>query len=130
MPKNINQFLSTIPGKKSRDCITRPEFVNNGMKASLWRIGSPVTRFHSSEWEDPSLWAMGTVLSYNPTESPKLFTLAPRPGLEDKPENYFYWRTIPTAVDGRTRLEIIQEDKDPMQFGETRWGKKNWCWDS
>jgi hypothetical protein len=50
---------------------------------------------------------------------------APRPGLEDKPENYFIMKYILTEEDGQTKLEIIQEDNRPNAVQEEPQGEKN-----
>ena len=47
---------------------------------------------------------------------------APRPGLEDKPDNYFIMNYILTAQDGSVKLEIIQEDERPGAVQEAPQG--------
>ena len=50
---------------------------------------------------------------------------APRPGLEDKPENYFIMSYILTAESGQTKLEIIQNDTRPGAVQEEPRSEEN-----
>jgi hypothetical protein len=50
---------------------------------------------------------------------------APRPGLEDKPENYFIMSYVLTEESGQTKLEIIQEDNRPNATQEAPQGEEN-----
>jgi hypothetical protein len=50
---------------------------------------------------------------------------APRPDLEDKPENYFIMNYVLTAENGQTKLEIIQEDNRPNAVQEEPQGEEN-----
>ena len=50
---------------------------------------------------------------------------APRPGLEDKPENYFEMIYSLTADNGQTKLEIIQEDNRPNSVQQDEQGEEN-----
>jgi len=50
---------------------------------------------------------------------------APRPGLEDIPENYFVMSYILTTEHGQTTLEIIQEDNRPNAVQEAPQGEEN-----
>jgi hypothetical protein len=60
-----------------------------------------------------------------PTQLLKYTLFAPRPGLEDKPENYFIMSYILTSENGKTRLEIIQEDNRPNAVQEEQQGAEN-----
>jgi hypothetical protein len=50
---------------------------------------------------------------------------APRPGLEDSPENYFIMSYILTTENEQTKLEIIQEDNRPNAVQEAPQGEEN-----
>lgn len=50
---------------------------------------------------------------------------APRPGLEDKPENYFVMSHVLTTENGQTKLEIIQEDNRPNAKQKDPQGAEN-----
>lgn len=55
----------------------------------------------------------------------KYSLFAPRPGLEDKAENYFIMSYILTDDNGKTKLEIIQEDNRPNAVQEEPQGEEN-----
>ena len=55
----------------------------------------------------------GTVLEFCPCERLRYSLFAPRPGVEDKPENYFEMQYVLTERPGVTVLEIIQVDARP-----------------
>jgi N6-adenosine-specific RNA methylase IME4 len=48
-----------------------------------------------------------------PNELIRYNLFAPRPDLEDKPENYFVMSYVLTPEGENTKLEIIQEDNRP-----------------
>ena len=50
---------------------------------------------------------------------------APRPNLDDKPENYFIMSYVLTEESGHTKLEIIQEDNRPNAVQEEPQGEEN-----
>jgi len=56
---------------------------------------------------------MGKVLATKPYELISYSLFAPRPELEDRPENYFIMRYMLSGENGQTILEIIQEDNRP-----------------
>ena len=67
----------------------------------------------------------GKILEVRPTEVLKYSLFAARPGLEDKPENYFIMSYILTTENGQTKLEIIQEDNRPNAVQEKPQGEEN-----
>jgi len=79
----------------------------------------------SSEWEGQIFEQWGKVLSYNPHENLSYSLFAPRPGLEDKPENYLVMHYQLSDEDGQTRLEIIQEDHRANAVQEPPQGEEN-----
>ena len=50
---------------------------------------------------------------------------APRPDLEDKPENYFVMSYLLIADNEQTKLEIIQNDNRPGAVQEEPQGEEN-----
>jgi len=50
---------------------------------------------------------------------------APRPGLEDVPENYFIMHYRLMEDKGQTKLEIMQEDNRPNAKQEAPQGEEN-----
>ncbi len=76
-----------------------------------WSVGSQI-RF-ISEWEDQTFEQWGTVVSVDAPSRLAYSLFAPRPDLEDKPENYFTMTYILDGDEGATTLTILQEDPRP-----------------
>lgn len=66
----------------------------------------------------------GKILEVQPTQLVKYSLFAPRPEREDKPENYFIMSYILTNENGKTKLEIIQEDNRPNAVQEEPQGEE------
>jgi uncharacterized protein YndB with AHSA1/START domain len=90
---------------------------------TTWEVGSEI-RF-TTEWEGTVFEQWGTVLEFTPTSKLRYSLFAPRPDMEDKPENYFEMIYILTAADGQTKLDIIQEDNRPNAVQEEEQGGEN-----
>ena len=88
-----------------------------------WEPGSSI-RFVTA-WEDKVFEQWGTVLNYTPVQQLAYSLFAPRPGLEDKPENYFEMIYSLTPDNGGTVLEIVQEDNRPNAVQEEVQGEDN-----
>jgi uncharacterized protein YndB with AHSA1/START domain len=92
--------------------ITDPTHVKQWQYGSIlstdWSVGSPI-RF-TSEWEGKTFEQWGTVLLVDAPGRLKYSLFAPRPDLEDKPENYFTMTYTLEDDAGGTNLEISQED--------------------
>lgn len=71
--------------------VTDPTYVKQWQYGSVlhtdWSVGSPI-RF-TSEWEGNTFEQWGTVLLVDAPAHLRYSLFAPRPDLEDKPENYF-----------------------------------------
>lgn len=80
-----------------------------------WQPGNPI-RFRT-EWNGQVFEQWGTVRDFQPGSKLSYTLFAPRPDLEDRPENYFLMTYILTPVDGSTLLKIIQEDNRPGSAG-------------
>ena len=68
---------------------------------------------------------MGKVIEFKPTEKLSYTLFAPRPDLEDKPENYFIMNYILTEINRETKLEIIQEDNRQNAVQEEPQGEES-----
>ncbi len=73
-----------------------------------WKVGSSI-RFHN-EWNGQVFDQWGTVLAFEPPRMLKYSLYFPRPGLEDKPENYFTMTYELTKTGHDTVLTITQDD--------------------
>ena len=127
MATNISTIQLNAAIQKVWDCLTKPELVKHWQYGSElvtdWNVGSPI-RFRT-EWQDKVFEQWGTVLEIKPCEHLTYSLFAPRPGLEDKPENYFMMSYILTAENGQIKLEIIQEDNRPGAVQEKPQGEEN-----
>lgn len=97
------------------DTVTRPDLVKQWQYGSDlitdWQIGSEI-RFRS-EWEGNVYEQWGTVLEFAPYQYLSYSLFAPRPGLEDKPENYFTMRYTLNEEREGVLLAIEQNDNRP-----------------
>ena len=127
MPTNISTVKIKAPLQKVWDILTKPEFVKQWQYGSElltdWKVDSDI-RF-KTEWEGKIFEQWGKVLEIRPNELIKYSLFAPRPDLDDKPENYFIMNYVLTAENGQTKLEIIQEDNRPNAVQEEPQGEEN-----
>ena len=127
MATNISTISINATKEKVWDTLTKPELVKLWQYGSdlitNWEIGSDI-KFRT-EWEEKIFEQWGKVLEVRPTEILKYNLFAPRPGLEDKPENYFIMSYVLTTENGQTKLEIIQEDNRPDAVQEKPQGEEN-----
>jgi uncharacterized protein YndB with AHSA1/START domain len=127
MAINISRITINATVQKVWDTLTKPEFVR------LWQYGSDLqTTWEVSskikfvtEWEGKLFEQWGTVLEFTPATKLRYSLFAPRPDLEDKPENYFNMAYSLTAEAGQTKLEIIQEDNRTNAVQEDEQGEEN-----
>src|ERR1044071_200136 len=127
MPANISTIMINAPKEKVWDALTKPELVKLWQFGSDlvtdWKVGSPI-RF-ITEWQGTVFEQWGHVLEVRPGSLLRYNLFAPRPGLEDKPENYFVMSYVLTGGDGQTQLEITQEDNRPGAAQEEPQGEEN-----
>lgn len=120
MAINISTITVDASKQKVWDCLTKPERVKRWQYGSELltdrKIGSPIEFL--TEWQEKVFKQGGTVLDVKPVGTLKYRPFAPRPGLEDKPENYFIMNYVLTDMDGKTKIEIIQEDNRPNAVQE------------
>ncbi len=127
MATNISTINIDTTNSKVWDALTKPELVKLWQYESElitnWELGSDI-RFRT-EWEGKVFEQWGKILEVRPTELLKYSLFAPRPDMEDKPENYFIMSYILTTVNNQTKLEIIQEDNRPGAVQEAPQGEEN-----
>ena len=127
MAINISTVCINATKEKVWDTLTKPGLVKLWQYGSdlitNWEIGSDI-KFRT-EWEGKIFEQWGKVLEIKPTEILKYNLFAPRPGLEDKPENYFIMSYVLTTENDQTKLEIIQEDNRPDAVQEKPQGEEN-----
>lgn len=127
MATNISTIRINASAERVWETVTKPELVK------LWQYGSDLLtdwnpgsdiRFKTA-WEDKVFEQWGKVLVFKPHELLSYSLFAPRPGLEDKPENYFVMSYVLTSDNGQTKLDIIQEDNRPHAVQEEPQGEEN-----
>ena len=95
--------------------VTEPAYVKQWQYGSdlqvVWSVGSPI-RF-TNEWQGQTFEQWGTVVLVDAPNRLAYSLFAPRPDLEDKPENYFTMTYILDGDEGATTLTILQEDPRP-----------------
>ena len=109
---SASKVIIDAPASRVWKALTKPELVKQwqyGTDLSTdWQMGSPIT--FRNEWEGTIYDQKGTILEIEPNKLMKYTLFAPRPGLEDKPENYFTMTYSLEEADGKTILTIIQDD--------------------
>jgi len=127
MATNISRVKINAPLQKVWNILTKPEFVRQWQFGSElltnWKVGSNI-RF-KTEWEGKTYEQWGKILEIRQNELIKYSLFAPRPDLEDKPENYFVMSYVLIIENGQTKLEIIQEDNRPGAVQEEPQGEEN-----
>lgn len=127
MATNISTINIDTTKSKVWDALTKPELVKLWQYGSEiitnWELGSDI-RFRT-EWEGKVFEQWGKILEMRPTELLKYSLFAPRPDMEDKPENYFIMSYVLTTENDQTKLEIIQEDNRPGAVQEAPQGEEN-----
>ena len=127
MATNISTVTINATKQKVWDTLTKPELVKQWQYGSdlltNWTVGDKIE--FVTQWEGNIFKQWGTVLTFIPTDSLSYNLFAPRPDLEDKPENYFIMSYVLTEIGGQTKLEIIQEDNRPNAVQEEPQGEEN-----
>ncbi|NOU20016.1 MAG: SRPBCC domain-containing protein [Bacteroidales bacterium] len=127
MATNISRIAINASVHKVWDTLTNPE------KVKLWQFGSDlITTWEVggsiefvTEWEGQIFRQGGKIIDIRQNELIKYSLFAPRPDLEDKPENYFVMSYVLTSDNAQTKLEIIQEDNRPNAVQEEPQGEEN-----
>lgn len=127
MATNISRVTINATPEKVWSTLTQPSFVKRWQYGSdlhtSWEVGSEI-RF-VTKWEENSFEQWGTVLEFSPFHKLRYSLFAPRPNLEDKPENYFEMIYLLDDDNGKTHLEIIQEDNRSNAVQEHEQGEEN-----
>ncbi|MBK9490521.1 MAG: SRPBCC domain-containing protein [Haliscomenobacter sp.] len=127
MAINISTITINASPQKVWDTITKPEWVKLWQYGSdlvtTWEIGTDIK--FSTAWEDKVFEQWGKVQAFKPTELVSYSLFAPRPELEDKPENYFIMSYHLSSENGQTKLEIVQEDNRPNAVQEAPQDEEN-----
>jgi uncharacterized protein YndB with AHSA1/START domain len=127
MARNVSVVVVNASRQRVWETLTTPELVKRWQYGSElltdWAIGSEI-RFRTL-WDGNVFEQWGKVLEVVPNELARYSLFAPRPELEDRPENYFTMQYRLTDAGGQTRLEIVQEDNRPDAVQEGVQGEGN-----
>lgn len=127
MATNISTIVLDASKEKIWNALTDPALVKQWQYGSElitdWKPGNEI-RFRN-EWEGQVFEQWGTVLEVIPNEKIKYSLFFPRPGLKDRPENYFIMSYVLSEENQQTKLEIIQEDHRPGAIQEEPQGEEN-----
>ena len=112
MKTTSSHITINAPASRVWDALTSPALVQQWQYGSElttdWQVGSPI-KFHS-EWGGQVYEQWGNILAFEPNTRLQYSLFAPRPDVEDKPENYFTMTYTLDEIDGTTHLTITQED--------------------
>lgn len=110
------------------DALTKPEQIKNyffGTDAhTTWEPGSPIT--FTGEWQGKKYEDKGKVLEVEKNKKVKYTYWSEMSGIEDKPENYVVITYALSEKDGKTHLDLIQEnipDEKMKAHSEENWNK-------
>jgi len=127
MASNISRLSINASPQKVWEVLTKPELVKLWQYGSdlqtTWEVGTRIK--FVTKWEGNVFEQWGTVLEFSPAQKVRYSLFAPRPGLEDKPENYFVMIYSLSGTDGQTALTITQEDNRPHAVQEAEQGEDN-----
>ncbi len=127
MPINISRITINASQQKVWDILTKPEFVKKWQFGSeletSWQPGDPIT--FTTDWQGRTFKQWGKVLEFKPCDRLIYNLFSPSEGVEDIPENYFLMTYLLYSEDGKTKLEIIQEDNRPNARQEPVQGEDN-----
>lgn len=112
MRVSTSAIIIMAPREIVWSAVTEPEYVRrwqyNSVLTTDWIVGHPI-RF-SAEWQGQTFAQWGTVLAFDDPNRLSYSLFAPRPGLEDRAENYFTMTYELTDVADGTRVTFIHED--------------------
>jgi len=127
MATNISKIEINAHLNKVWHALTNPALVKQWQYGSElttdWKIGSEI-RFRT-EWGGKIFEQWGTLLEFVPNQKLRYTLFAPKPDLEDKPENYFEMEYKLTKSGENTLVKIIQEDNRPGAIQEETQGEEN-----
>jgi uncharacterized protein YndB with AHSA1/START domain len=127
MASNKSILTINAPIQKVWDALTKPDLVKQWQYGSKlitdWKPGSSI-RF-VTEWDGKVFEQWGTVVEVVPLKLIKYSLFAPRPGVEDKPENYFLMNYKLTQQNPGVLLEINQDDDRPGAVQAEVQGEEN-----
>ena len=118
MAIHTTSVIIDAPAFKVFEALTQPELVKQWQFGKTvqcdWQIGNAIKFIAETEGKVLAQW--GTILEIRPNELLKYDLFTPAPGIEEKPEHYNITSYILTNENGKTHIELIQEDNRPFGF--------------
>lgn len=118
MATHTTSVTIDAPASKVFEALTQPELVKQWQFGktveSNWQEGDAIKFI--AEMEGTVLEQWGTILEVRPNELLKYNLFTPAPGIEEKPEHYNITSYILTNDNGKTQIELVQEDNRPLGF--------------
>src|SRR5687767_6241168 len=118
MATHTTSVIIDAPASKVFEALTRPELVQQWQFGRTvqcdWQTGDPIKFIAETEGKVLEQW--GTILDIRPNELLKYNLFTPAPGIEEKPEHYNVTSYILNNDNGKTHIELIQEDNRPFGF--------------
>ena len=112
MKTSISKVVIHATAGEVWKALTLPELVKKWQYgtdlATDWSKGGPIV--FRNEWNGDVFIQNGTVLLFDPARTLRYSLFAPRPGMEDSPENRFVMTYQLVETNGSTELTILQED--------------------
>jgi uncharacterized protein YndB with AHSA1/START domain len=118
MAIHTTSVIIDAPAFKVFEALTQPELVKQWQFGKTvqcdWQIGNAIKFIAETEGKVLAQW--GTILEIRPNELLKYDLFTPAPAIEEKPEHYNITSYILTNENGKTHIELIQEDNRPFGF--------------
>ena len=118
MATHTTSVTIDAPASKVFEALTQPELVKQWQFGktvqSSWKTGDPIKFI--AEMEGTVLEQWGTILEIRLNELLTYNLFTPTPGIEEKPEHYNVTSYILTNDNGKTQIELVQQDNRPFGF--------------
>lgn len=118
MATHTTSVTIDAPASKVFEALIQPQLVKQWQFGktvqSGWQTGDAIKFIADMEGTVLEQW--GTILEIRPNELLKYNLFTPAPGIEEKPENYNITSYILTNDNGKTQIELVQEDNRPFGF--------------
>ena len=110
--QTISKVTIQAPAARVWEAVTKPELVKQWQYgADLitdWQKGSPIV--YRNTWGETVYEQKGTILEIEPGKKVTYSLFAPRPGLEERIENFFIMTYLLEEFNGQTTLTIMKDD--------------------
>ena len=110
LPIHIAEITTQASTQQVFEALTKPELIELWQYGRVvmtdWKIGSKIKFRSGGQGDLEALEQWGTILDMRPNEFIKYSLFTPRPGLEDKAENYCVTSYIISKEDEGSRIKL------------------------